>query len=251
MSNASGFPGMTPPLLTAALLALALCLGGQASAQGLVFRELVVDDPAARLTLDEPTLSRELAPVRFAGTLRTAEWLLDHPQIAAALARRLHPPLERYVVTPAPGGTFEVADQDALRGTLRLIGRGPDRRLYRCDGEFGSPQGALHVAGRLVLFLAYRALPPADGLPRVEMLPALFVRTESVFTHGIAKLLGPLLRGVIDRRVEKLAAATEILGRRVAQDPGGLEAEMRAWPEIPPADLAAFRRAFLPGMTAP
>jgi hypothetical protein len=234
------------------LWALALVLGASTvSAEVGEFRGLAITDPITRLLLEDPTLVHEPSPVQFVGTLRIAEWLMDRPQAAAALARRLHPPLERYVVTSTPDGQFEVADQDALRGRFRLVGVGPDRRLYRCVGQFGSPDRFLHVSGELALFLGYRELPRLADAPQMEILPALYIRLENLFVRGVATLLGPMLRGVIDRRVASLAAATRTLSRRIVQEPRALYTEMARWPEIRPADLEAYRRAFLSGGAAP
>jgi hypothetical protein len=238
--------------LSGILCACALALGvSTAFAEGGDFRGLAIADPTTRLLLEDPTLVHEPSPVRFVGTRRITEWLLDRPQAAAALARRLHPPLEPYVVAPTPDGQFEISDQDALQGSFRLVGAGPDRRLYRCVGRFGSPDRILHVSGELALFLGYRELPRPIEAPQMEIRPALYVHLENFFVRGMATLLGSVLRGVIDRRVATLSAATRILSRRIAQEPRTLYVEMARWPEIRPADLEAYRRAFLPGGAAP
>ncbi len=209
--------------------------------------ELHVEDPVAAAAIDEPTLVRQLPPVRFAGTARATEWLLDRPEIAATLARRLHPPLEPYRVTPRADGRFDVSDHGPLQGTLRLVARKAAYRLYLCEGQFRSAEQFFHFAGRLALYLEYRALPAQAGQPQMEVTPTLYVRLENVLAHGFFKLLGPFLFGVIDRRAANLAAATQILSRRITTDPAGLYEEMHTWPDLRPGELEAYRLAFLPG----
>jgi hypothetical protein len=216
-----------------------------ATAEVPVIRGFALHDPLARQVFEEPTLVRELAPVRFVGTFRTTDWLMDQPPIAAALARHLHPPLEKYLVTPRSDGGFDVTDGGSLRGTFWPIARGKNRRLYLCDGDFRSAEHVLQVSGRLLMFLEYRALPARDGEPQMELLSTLYVRLENVLAHGFVKLIAPFLSGVIERRTARLAAATQILSRRVTLDPRGLYAEMLGWPDLPAADLEAYRRAFL------
>ena len=66
--------------------------------------------------LDRAIEARQVPPVRFPGTLRITEWLLERPAFAATLARHLHPPLERYHLTDKGNGRYEVDDLGALRG---------------------------------------------------------------------------------------------------------------------------------------
>lgn len=234
-----------PPRLAAGLLALAL-LGLAGPAPAFTVKGLAVEDAAVRRAVEEPTLVRELDSVRFVGTTRATEWLLDRPDIAAPLARRLHPPLEPYRVGPLDNGRYPVSDGGSLSGTFRLMANGHDRRLYLCRGRFRFQEQGFHLAGDLVVLLVYRELPAADPEPLMEAAPTLYVRLESGFAHGLVKLLGPFLSGVVDRRVANLAAATQLVSRRVTRDPAGLYAEMIAWEELRPEQREAFRRAFLP-----
>ncbi|MBI4537474.1 MAG: hypothetical protein HY712_05910 [candidate division NC10 bacterium] len=212
---------------------------------------LHVDDPAAGATIEAPTLIRQLSPLLIVGTPRTTEWLLDRPEIAASMARRLYPPLEPYQVTPTADGRFEVSDRESLRGTFRLVARGKDRRLYLCEGQFRSAEQFFQLGGRLALLVEYRERPARAGEPRLEVAPTLFVRLENVLAHGVFKLFSPLLSRLIDRRAANLAAATKILSRRITADPAGLFEEMRTWLNLRPSELEAYRLAFLPGAASP
>lgn len=226
-------------LLPWLLVALAASAG-----EPLRLAGLPVEDRPTRSVVENPTLARSLAPVRFASTLETTEWLLDHPPLAAALARHLHPPLERYHLRALGSGRYEVNDQGALRGTLRLVAAAPARRVYVCEGQFRSLAHILALSGTMVFTLEYRQL--GDGSqPLMEVAPQLFLRLDNLLAHGLLKVLGPLLHGVIDRRVASLTAATLAVGERITRDAGGLYREMATWPDLQPGDLDAFRTAFL------
>jgi hypothetical protein len=221
---------------------LALAAPGEAA---LTLNGLAIDDPPTADVVERPTLTRRLDPIVFVGTLRTAEWLLDRPDLAATLARNLHPPLERYRVASRDDGSFDVDDRGSLHGHFRLVARGFDRRAYFCQGQIRSLAHLLMLSGRLVFTLEYRERRQG-GVPAVEMIPDLYLRLDNSLAHGILKTIAPLLHAVIDRRVANLTAATRMVGERIARDPEGLFREMQTWRDVRQEDLEAYRRAFLP-----
>ena len=184
--------------------------------------------------------------MRFPGTLRIIEWLLDRPPLATALARHLYPPLERYHVTETGDSIYAVDDQGALRGGFRLVARGLDRRVYLVEGQFRSLAYILNLSGSMVFTLEYREERQGNE-SHVEVTPQLFVRLNNLAAHAILKILAPLIHGIIDRRVANLTAAAEAVGRRVTKDPNGLYREMRTWPDVRPEEVEAFRLAFTTG----
>jgi hypothetical protein len=225
------------------ILALPVFLASVAGANETLIG-LTIDDPITRDVVGRHTLSRNLQPVRFLGTVRTTDWLLDRPNLAAALARHLHPPLERYHIAMRNDGSFAVNDHGSLRGTVRLVARGAHRRVYFCQGQFRSMAHILRLTGSLVFTLQYRDV--RDGAdPAVEVTPQLYVRLDSILAHGVMKVIAPLVHGVIDRRVANLTVATQVVGERISRDPRGLYREMQTWLDIGSEDLDAYRQAFV------
>jgi hypothetical protein len=224
-------------------LGLAVALAAVAEASFLLVG-LTINDPVTREVVERYTLTRHLQPVTFLGTVRATEWLLDRPQLAAALARHLYPPLEQYHVAMRDDGSFAVNDLGTLRGTLRLVAQGPNRRVYFCQGQFRSLAHILQLQGSMVFTLEYRNVRQ-DENPGVEVTPQLYVRLDNALAHGMLKILAPLVHATIDRRVANLTGATRVVGERIARDPEGLYREMRTWPDIRPGDLEAYRKAFL------
>jgi hypothetical protein len=204
---------------------------------------LPLDDQATREVVERYTLARQLKTVRFVGTLKITDWVMDRPPLAATLARHLHPPLERYQISDKGNGRYDVADMGALRGSIRLIARAPERRIYLVEGEFRSLAHLLRLTGSMVFTLEYRERWEGNE-SYVEVEPQLFVRLNNVVAHGILKVLAPLIHGVIDRRVEGLTAATQIVSQRLTKDPRGLYRQMRTWPDVRPEELEEYRRAF-------
>jgi hypothetical protein len=229
--------------VSALLLGLLLLVGGAQGRTTLTVIGLPVTDPSTRAVVEEYTLARQLKPVRFIGTVKATDWLMDRPILAAALARHLHPALERYQVTETETGQYLIDDRDSLRGSVRLVTRAPERRIYFVEGSFRSLAHILNLSGSMVFTLQYRERWD-EGESYVEVDPQLFLRIDSPLAHGVLKVLAPLLHGTIDRRIAGLTAASQAVSERLAKDPQGLYREMQTWPDVRPGDLVAYRQAF-------
>lgn len=230
------------PFLLQWVAALVLLLAAQASG-AFTLIGLPVDDAATREVVERYTLARQLKTARFIGTLKNTEWMLDRPPFAATLARHLDPHLERYHITDKGDGTYAVDDMGSLRGSVRLVARAPERRVYFVEGQFRSLAYILKLSGSMVFTLEYRER--FDGNESyVEVEPQLFLRLDNVVVHGILKVLAPLLHGIIERRVENLTEAAQIVSQRLTKDPQALYQEIRTWPDVRPEDLEEFRQAF-------
>jgi hypothetical protein len=118
--------------------------------------------------------------------------------------------------------------------------------VYFCQGEFRSLAHLLKLSGNMVFTLDYHDVRQG-GDPTVEISPQIYVRLDNILAHGVLKVIGPLLDGVIERRVASLTVATQAVGERIARDPEGLYREMQTWTDIQPEDLEAYRQAFLSG----
>jgi hypothetical protein len=202
-----------------------------------------LQDAATREVVEGYTLARQLKTVRFIGTLKNTDWLMDRPPFAATLARHLHPPLERYHITDKGDGTYAVDDMGSLRGSLRLVARMPERRVFYVEGEFRSLAHLLKLSGSMVYTLEYHEHWEGNE-PYVEVDPQLFLRLNNIVAHGILKILAPLLHGIIDRRVANLTEAAQVVSQRVTKDPQGLYREIRTWPDVRPEEMEDFRQAF-------
>ena len=202
-----------------------------------------IEDPATREVVEEYTLARQLQTVRVIGTLKTTNWVLDRPPFAATLARHLHPPLESYHITEKGDGLYAVDDMGALRGSVRLVARAPERRVYLVEGQFRSLAHLLKLSGSMVFTLTVQERWEGNE-SYVEIDPQLFVRLDNILAHGILKILAPLIHGVIDRRVGNLTAAAQLVSQRLTQNPQGLYREIRTWPDVRPAELEEYRHAF-------
>ena len=203
-----------------------------------------IDDPKTREILANHTLRQQISRIRFPGDRRTYEFLVSHPPLATQLARRLHPPLERYTVTQVAEGFYTVEDRGALRGEATLIKATGDQRVYRVEGEFRSLANLLRFTGRMVLILDYREVQEG-GRTYIESDPDFYLRIDRLFYGIMAKLLTPLIHFLIERRLNMIVEATSKLFEEVVRDPERLYQEMATWKEVRPEDLEAYRQAFI------
>jgi hypothetical protein len=227
-------------LLTDLFDALASPRKAEAALDGSV----VVEDPEVREIIAQPTLRRRISSIRFAGDRRTYEFLMMHPPLATQLAKRVHPPLERYTVTQVREGVYTVEDRGALRGDARLIAATGDQRIYRFQGEFRTLAHLIRFNGRMVLILRYREIREGSQI-FMDSDPDFYLRIDNPLFHVMTKFLSPLLASIIDRRVNMIIEATSKLFDQVQTNPEVLYQQMRTWAEVQPADLEAFREAFL------
>jgi hypothetical protein len=138
---------------------------------------------------------------------------------------------------------YAVDDMGALRGSIRLIARAPERRIYLVEGEFRSLAHLLRLSGSMVFALTYRERWEGNE-SYVEIDPQLFVRLDNLLVHGILKILAPLIHGVIDRRADSLTVAARVVSQRLTLDPQGLYREIRTWPDVGPTELEEYRHFF-------
>lgn len=236
--------GLLGLLHTSPVTNVAGALGFPPEADAALKGGLVIEDPEIREIITQPTLHRQIPRIRFSGDRRTYEFLASHPPLSNQIARRLHPQLEGYIVTQVEPGVYTIQDRGALRGEARLIAVTGDQRIYRFQGEFRSLANLLRFTGRMVVIFRYREVREGDRT-YIDSDPDFYLRIDHLFVHFMTKLLSPPIKSIVDRRVKMIVEATHKLFDHVRSDPDGLYQQMSTWEEVQPADLEAFRQAFL------
>lgn len=241
---------MRPWLLAAALALGAACAavpaarGEEGEPRGPVrLLDLDIEDGAARRVFERTTGSRAVEPTRFPGRREHQDFFLDRLPLAAVLGRRLDPGVEHYRIAEKGPGVWAIEEGEALRGQTRLLARAPGRRVYIAEGEFRSLAHLLRFQGAMVITLRYREEQEGAESFLVNE-PHVYVRIENLLLHGLAKLLSPIIHGIIERRVARLAAAAGAVSTRIVRDPAGLYREMQDWPEVTERDRTDFRGHF-------
>lgn len=204
-----------------------------------------LSDPSAREVIQEATLVRPPLPIAIKSTVAIYEFLLDRPAFAAAVARHVHSPLEKYTVVERGQSVYDVDDGGSIRGEIRLLTKAADRRVYLATGQARSMAQLIRVTGRLVVLLEYR---PATGSadPSVDTTSHVYFHVDGGIMKFMVKVLSPVIGGAVDRRITTLGLAARIVAERIAHDPRSLYHEMQAWTDLRPEDVDEYRRTFAP-----
>jgi hypothetical protein len=205
---------------------------------------LAIDDEAARYVIKHHTLAHKIKTVKYIGAIKTTDLALDRPPLAAALARHLHPPLERYRISDSGGGNYTVEDLISVKGTIRLVARGPNARVYFIKGSFKSKTFKLKLSGNMVFTLEYKELQEGSE-SYVVVEPHIYIRFDNIVIHGITKAFNPLVHKIIDRRAATLASAAQVVSERLTKDPHRLYEDMKKWQDIGSEEIEEYRIAFL------
>lgn len=205
--------------------------------------DVLIDDPEIREIIARPTLYQQMSRIRFSSDRRTYEFLASHPPLSSQIAKRLYPQLDGYNVTRIEQDVYTIEDRGSLRGEARLIGAADDRHIYRFQGEFRSLANLLHFTGRMVVIFRYREVREGSRI-FIDSDPGFYLRIDQLFFHTMTKLLSPVLRSIIDRRVHMIVEASHKLFDQLRTNPDGLYRQMSTWPEVHASDLEAFRQTF-------
>jgi len=166
------------------------------------------------------------------------EYLLDHPDFATHVIRALE--IGRYRIWREPDGLWLDDTAGALvRFRIAYATRGS--RIFYLQGRY-QPQVLPAIHGRVVVLLDYTIKPHADGKSLITPAMASFVRIDNAALEMVARLF----HAVVAPRAMKVT--TRIVGdiaktaRAIDDDPGRVDAALRERPDVPPRELAEFRR---------
>src|SRR5574337_365182 len=168
---------------------------------------VVIDDPEIREIVGQPTIHREMPSIRFRSDRRTYEFLASHPPLSSQIAKHLSPQLGGYNVTRVKQDVYTIDDRGALRGEAKLIQATDDQRIYRVHGECRSLAKLLHFTGRMVVIFNYREVREGSRT-YIDTVSGFYLRIDHVIAHFATKLLAPVIRSIVDRRVQMIVEAS-------------------------------------------
>jgi hypothetical protein len=230
-------PG-APALVTLDALPLgvpldALAPGARARAEGVLGRV---------------TFAHRVTGLGFPSREPVFRFLLEHPDLAASVARALR--LGEYRVT-ARGDAYDGDDRRGARGVIEVLHGGPEHRLFHLDGAYESRRLPT-LAGRLLVLLEFRHQEDGQGGSRVEASLTGHLALDTPLVGTLAQVVGVLARPAVERAVErKVRRFFRTVARvsRWAHDhPDLLWSALEGHPEVAPGPaLARFRDVLLTG----
>lgn len=182
---------------------------------------------------DNPTTSGLVGPVRTPIPQRLYEYLLDHPSLIAALARKLG--MGNYQFTSRGPNQFWGNDGDGTQGLLSLLQREGTTRIYHIDG-YHEGQIFPMVRAKAVVFLKMAQTASPDGHPAVDTLLIAYTKLNDPVLSGLVWVLRPLVGDAVTRKLTRGFDVTNQLGAAIAQNPDRIIQELPTLPSIAPQE---------------
>ena len=166
------------------------------------------------------------------------EFLLDHMEFATHVIRALK--IGRYRIWREPDGLWLDDDAGALV-RFHVVYAAHGSRVFYLQGRY-QPAVLPAIKGRVVVLLEYTVEPAADGKSFITPAMASFVRID----NAVLEVLARVFRAVIAPRATKVTKRIVVdiaeTARAIDGDPVRVDAALRMRPDVPPRELAEFRR---------
>jgi hypothetical protein len=169
------------------------------------------------------------------------EYLLDHPDFAADVARVLRE--GKYRIRPA-GDHFAAADGRGVTGVMRPLYSANGRRIFYLEGQFDS-KWLPAINGRAVLVLDSRYVEAPGRTPLADVAITGYLRIDNRFIGALIAIARDFSARTFDRRVRRFFDHVERLNRHAVEDPQGLIELLAAQPGLDQQRLREFRRILL------
>ena len=227
--------------VVAALLSAAVVAGSEQPE--LVMPPDMPRDEAARLRdlAERAAVTGRVTTERFRLPANVFEYLLDHPEFAATVARALR--IASYRVW-REGTEMWLDDGQGAVGRFAFVHTVAGSRIVYARGRY--TRWMIPIRGDAVAVLTWSSEPSGDG--RMLIAPALtgFVRLENVVVDAVARLLRRAATSKAEQMARKLLADFAAAARMIDAEPGRVLDALRAHPDVAPADLEGFRRLVEP-----
>ena len=199
------------PWLAGVALLWAVAAGANELSERAVLAQVAaVRQDEVRQVLADPTFVARLG-LEAVASPRVFSYLLDHPDITSALARALAiAPTRLWPVGP---GRYQAEDGEWNSGTLDVLAAAEDRRVFLEQGVsrgwwFGE------VAGRVVAAMAL-----SEEGDRIRGEVAVWAKIDPGALDRLLRMVGPVLRGFLDRKLAEQFGITFRVAEHARQEP--------------------------------
>lgn len=192
-----------------------------------------------------PDLAALLADYTFRRTVATSgevldphlhEFLLNRPDIGAALARLQG--LGAYRVRRTGPAIFEGTDGEGAAAVLRIIEAAPGRRVFHARGGYVR-RFFPDVTGEAVVLLTTRYDEVGGGHLAHGRL-TVYARLDNHLIGWLLRLLLPFIGKVLDEKIAKAFVSESRAVEQLAENPDAILDRLEESGTLPRADVAAF-----------
>ena len=217
-----------------------------ASENGLVpFSRLTSDD---RQVLEEvvraPTLSREVKGVKFRSKKEVYEYLLDHPDFAAPVARAFglsdYQIVKEAKVVRASGDSYWGTDGTGATGHFRVVYADEKKRVFFLDGTLNK-KWLPTIFARSVMVLIFKHKADGEG-SYVENDLYGYIKIDNTIVAYLVKLLQPIIGSLAHEKIKHMLSVGATVSEVAYRDPAGFLKKLDESPGLPRQELDEFRR---------
>lgn len=200
----------------------------------------------AEAVLSNELFSQRVSGIRYRSREAVFEFLVDHPDFAASVARALR--VGQYRLRPVAEG-YEGDDNRGARGTIRLLYTEPGRRLYHLEGRYDT-RGLPTIAGEMLVLLEYHHEADGQGGTQVDSSLSGHLRVDTPVVGALAGVLSglarPLIARAVEQKVRRFFNTVARVSRWAYDEPEQLAAALDGHPEVEQGPtLEAFTRILL------
>ena len=166
------------------------------------------------------------------------EYLLDHPEFATHVMRALE--IGRYRIWREPDGLWLADDAGALV-QFHIVYAAHGNRVFYLRGRYQPPVlPAIH--GRVVVILEYKVEPAAGGKSLITPTMTSFVRIDNALVEALTRLFKAVVAPRATKVTSRIVSDIAKTARAIDADPIRVDDALRRRPDVPPGELAEFRR---------
>lgn len=190
---------------------------------------------AVRKTVAGFTVHAVLGPAQTPLPLALSNFLLDHPDLSAFIVNRRG--IAPYRIEMQGPRRSRADDGEGTSGLVNLLERTDRRRLYYGEGVHRSRLFPA-IRATAVIVMELREQPGPGGRRETTTTFDVYVRMRSRFVSALVRALRPFLQKTVIGKFSKAFFVADRVGRLMAQDPGAVDADVRAFPTLAAEDRA-------------
>ena len=180
-----------------------------------------------------PTLSRRTGAVKFLSKKEVYEYLLDHPDLAAAAARALK--VGEYQITKIGDGSYWATDGSGVTGHFRVVYTNKNERIFFLDGVY-HPGWLPSVPAKAIVALGFEH-KNNEREEYVENNVDATLKIDNSLVAFLAKLLYGIMGNLMEKRMNQVLALAAKVSEKAYQDPDGFLRELGTGTELSPQVL--------------
>jgi len=198
--------------------------------------------PGERAKLQEvaeaASVSARAAGEPFLARPDVFEFLLDHPEFATHVTRALR--LARYKIWRSPEGLW-LDDGWGVVGQFSVVYATSGTRVMYARGQYQS--GMLpSIHGQAVVVIEYGVNSTTDHRSLISPAVTGFVKLDSRIFALAGMLAGSVATAKAEKEAKRLVKVFARASRAIEENPTHVHEQVRQRADLPPGDLAEFRR---------